>query len=159
MGGDTSIARIYSVKNEIDRNSRNPVYDLTTHITVQGNVDGGSPTGYSIQSDTFTKDEVILQGSTQDTNRVTAKVVDWIYTSGSTGELVVNSVVGSFVTGGDGSASGFSGGNIGFTDKFVTSVVQPEVIPTSGDLLYIQNIRDVDRNVEQSEEIRIVLNF
>lgn len=159
LSGDSSIARIYASKNEIDRNSRNPVYDLTTHLTVQGNVDGGSPTGYTIQSDTFTKDELILQGSTTDTNRTTARVVDWIYTSGSTGELVVNSVVGRFVTGSDGSAAGFSGGNISFTDKFVTGLVQAEVIPTSGELLYIQNIRDVDRNVEQSEEIRIVLNF
>lgn len=159
LGSSTSIARIYSVSNEIDRNSRNPVYDLSTHLVVQGNVDGGSPTGYTVQSDTFTKDETILQGSTLDSNRVTAKVVDWIYTSGATGELIVNSVIGSFVTGGNGSASGFSGGNIGFTDKFITQITQPEVIPTSGDLLYIQNIRDVDRNVEQSEEIRIVLNF
>lgn len=156
---DTSIARIYSARKEIDRNSRNPVYDMTTHLVVKGVVDGGSPTGFTIKPDTFTKDEVILQGSTTDINRATGKVVDWIYTSGSTGELIINDVVGTFVTGGDGSVSGFSGGNIDFTEKFVTEITNPEIIPSSGDLLYIQNIRDADRNVEQSEEIRIVLNF
>ena len=159
IGDETSIARIYAQRNEVDRNSRNPIYDLTTKFVVRGNVDGGSPTGFKVQSDTFTKDELIVQGSIGGSNYATAKVVDWIYTSGATGELVVAGAIGTFVTGGNGSSAGFSGGNIAVTDKFITDLVAPQVIPTSGDLLYIQNIRDVDRNIEQSEEIRIVLNF
>ncbi len=159
LGAESSISRIYASKNEVDRNSRNPVYDMTTKLIVQGNVDGGSPTGFTIKNDTFTKDELILQGSTLDTNRATGKVVDWVYTSGATGELILSAVVGSFVTGSDGSSAGFSGGDISFTNKFVTDITQPQVVPTSGEVLYIQNIKDADRNVEQSEEIRIVLNF
>ena len=166
LSSTTNIGRIYTTTNSIDRNTRNPIYDLTTKLIVKGNVDGASDTGYTTTPTTFSVDEFILQGNTLGNSVASGYVVEWNYKgpdgnqgSGSTGELVLSGVIGTFITGPDASVSGFSGGNINFLDKFVYDVQQPQVIPTSGDLLYIQNIKDVDRSKEQSEEIRLVLNF
>jgi len=129
-------------------------------------------------SGTFTADEKITQTSTG----AIGKVVEWdsdlsiLYyqqerygdygTNSTTGGLVAFSGANS-VSGADSSASGtpdadadsavtLSGGNtITFTDGYAN----PELQPDSGDIIYNENRSPISRATDQTEDIKIIVEF
>ena len=137
----TKIARINRGANTFIDVSETPVYKMTTSLVVQG-------TG--LNSGTFTLDE----GLTQENNGLfsTANVSSWTASSGTTGTLVITNVLGDFVAGGTIDKSSGSG-------PTVTSVINPDILKGSGEVLYIQNIRPIQRQQKQREEFRISIGF
>ena len=129
-------------------------------------------------SGTFTADEKITQTSTG----AVGKVVEWdsdlsilYYQQERYGDYGTNSTTGAFVafsganavTGADSSASGtpdadadsavtLSGGNtITFTDGYAN----PELQPDSGDIIYNENRSPISRATDQTEDIKIIVEF
>ena len=129
-------------------------------------------------SGTFTADEKITQTSTG----AVGKVVEWdsdlsilYYQQERYGDYGTNSTTGSFVafsganavTGASSSASGtpdadadsavtLSGGNtITFTDGYAN----PELQPDSGDIIYNENRSPISRATDQTEDIKIIVEF
>jgi len=143
-GNTQDHGRIMQVSDVIKNQNLNPVYRQTHKLTVSGS---------ALTSTTFTKDSEFIQkdgGATTGTLKLTTgDVVSWDYTSGTTGALYLTNLVGS-VTGG-----GYSGGDANSIDK----IEIPELVVGSGEVLYIQNIRPVQRNLEQKEEFKILIGF
>ena len=129
-------------------------------------------------SGTFAPDEKITQTSTG----AIGKVVEWdsdlsilYYQQERYGDYGTNSTTGSFVafsganvvTGADSSATGtpdadadsavtLSGGNtITFTDGYAN----PELQPDSGDIIYNENRSPISRATDQTEDIKIIVEF
>lgn len=50
-------------------------------------------------------------------------------------------------------------GNTSTTARYVSSVIDPEMEPYSGKLLYINNITPIERSIDQNEEFKILLSF
>ena len=101
-------------------------------------------------SGTFTVDETITGGTTS----ASAKVVDWnastrvlrYYQDINTGFTAFNS--SETITGGGSSASGTN-----------TAVNNPEVQPDSGDIMYLEHRRPINRASDQIEDIKLVIEF
>jgi len=129
-------------------------------------------------SGTFAADEKITQTSTG----AVGKVVEWdsdlsilYYQQERYGDYGTNSTTGSFVafsganavTGADSSASGtpdadadsavtLSGGN---TITFTNGYANPELQPDSGDIIYNENRSPISRATDQTEDIKIIVEF
>jgi hypothetical protein len=74
--------------------------------------------------------------------------------------LYVTNVTGKFkgVFGNRASeAYGVTGTTLG--QYVVSSVDPPEILPTSGEILYINNVRPIQRTIGQKEEFRVRLGF
>lgn len=99
-------------------------------------------------SGTFTTDEVVTGG----TSGATARLVDWNATgNGNTARLTAVSkafAVAETVTGG---TSGVTG--------TVASISQPELQPFSGDVLYVEQRTPIARANDQTESLKIVIQF
>ena len=86
-------------------------------------------------------------------------VVNARYATGSTGGGAAGSTVDIFTTGniktlhiGESlSLNNFSGN--------ITEIIDSEFSPYSGEVLYIENVRPVQRNSDQEEEIKLVIDF
>ena len=129
-------------------------------------------------SGTFTTDEKISQTSTG----AIGKVVEWdstlsilYYQQEKYGDYGTNSTTGAYVafsgsnaiTGASSSATGtpdssadsavtLSGGNtITFTDGYAN----PELQPDSGNIIYTENRKPISRATDQTEDIRIIVEF
>ena len=120
-----------------------PTYRLTTKLSVAGS---GFTDTY------FTEDSGVTQENAVTKNISTGNVAWFKSYSGTTGDLYLTNVVGQFNTGSTLDTVASSG-------IVVTNVSEPEVVLGSGEVLYIQNIRPVERIREQEEEFRIVLGF
>lgn len=129
-------------------------------------------------SGTFAPDEKITQTSTG----AIGKVVEWdsdlsilYYQQERYGDYGTNSTTGAFVafsganavTGADSSASGtpdadadsavtLSGGN---TITFTNGYANPELQPDSGDIIYNENRSPISRATDQTEDIKIIVEF
>ena len=69
--------------------------------------------------------------------------------TGTTGALHLTNVVGSFTAG-------------TYTDagtNTITKIEYPDLVIGSGEVLYIQNIKPIQRNLEQKEEFKILIGF
>lgn len=98
----------------------------------------------------YSNDETVYIGSSLAEATFTATVVNW---NKSTNELFVNNMtgvasVGEGITGQDSAAV-----------STVLGVTQPNIRLFSGDLLYIENRDKIIRDVDQTEQIRLVLSF
>ena len=141
LNNKVQIARIDRGINSYIDVSETPVYRMTTIMEVAGS---------GLDESTFTLDD----GITQANNRLftTANVASWTPDSGgSTGSLVLTNVVGSFTVGDTFDAP--SG------EYSINSITEPNLIKGSGEVLYIQNIRPIDRQARQREEFRISIGF
>jgi len=129
-------------------------------------------------SGTFTADEKITQTSTG----AVGKVVEWdsdlsilYYQQERFGDYGTNSTTGAFVafsganalTGASSSAAGtpdadadsavtLSGGN---TITFTNGYANPELQPDSGDIIYNENRSPISRATDQTEDIKIIVEF
>ena len=120
-----------------------PTYRLTHKLQVTG-------TGFT---DTYFSEDTGVTQENPLTATVTSSRVAWFNAhSGTTGDLYVSDVLGGFTTG----STLETAPSVAIT---VNKVIEPEVVLGSGELLYIQNIRPVERIREQEEEFKILLGF
>ena len=107
----------------------------------------------SINSGEFQPNEQVYQGNTLATSTANAYVHS-TFSNGGTDQLWLTRVEGTFDTGkkirGDSSTTEL---NAGF-DKY-----EGELDPTTGTVIFLQNDIPVEREGNQSEEIRVILEF
>lgn len=98
----------------------------------------------------YVSDETVYIGTSLENASMTATVVNW---EPVTNELYVNNISGNVVVGstltGDDSAAGAT----------ILEVVSPDITLFAGDVLYIENRDKIVRDVNQTEQIRLVLSF
>lgn len=120
------------------------IYDLTTQFTVEG---------MNLVSETFGQDARVVYslGLTAGSGYV----IDWVpATGGTSGSLYLTGVQGATVT-------GQSVGLVGASGVAVISSIQhlSDLKYRTGDVLYIQNVKPIVRDLEQREEIKLVIDF
>lgn len=83
-------------------------------------------------------------------------VVDWTPATGGTqGNILLNGVWGSFATG-----NSIIYNNSGISGSIISQIVsEPDIRYHTGEVLHIQNIRPVERSIEQREEIKFIVEF
>ena len=83
----------------------------------------------------------------------------------STANAKIDSISGNVLYVHQNSGTGFTDFQVGETvhvgtvTATVASITQPEINLSSGEVLYIENISPVTRNVNQTEDIRLVLEL
>lgn len=137
----SEISRIISGENSYlsgTTSSITPIYKMTTEMAISGTLTASS----------FSLDE----GVTQETSRIlsSANVASWTIT-GSTGSLILTNVIGGFTSGGT-----LEAGSGSFV---IDKVTEPDLVKGSGEVLYIQNVRPINRQQGQREEFRIRIGF
>tara|TARA_B100001059_G_scaffold99366_1_gene98972 strand:+ start:295 stop:2523 length:2229 start_codon:yes stop_codon:yes gene_type:complete len=143
--GDPFIGRIKIGENFYIDASETPVYRMTTEL-------GLTPTSGSFTSSDFALDNGITQENLGKKLTI-AKVASWTpATNGTSGTLVLSDVLGGFSAGG--TISGPNGANYK-----VSSINDSQLVQGSGEVLYIQNVRSIDRQSNQREEVRILIGF
>ncbi|MAB60541.1 MAG: hypothetical protein CMO46_08390 [Verrucomicrobiales bacterium] len=139
------IGRIKSGNNFYVDTSETPVYRMTTSLDL-------TPTTGSFSSSDFALDNGITQENAGKKLTI-AKVASWTpSTTGASGTLVLSDVLGGFSAGG--TISGPNG-----TNYKVSSINDSQLVQGSGEVLYIQNVRSIDRQSNQREEVRILIGF
>lgn len=137
------IARIASgINTFIDTDTR-PIYRMSTTLEI-------ADSGGGLNSTSFTLDDGITQEV--DGLNVTANVASWTAISGTTGSLVVTNIIGGFTSGLTLASPDASNWNI-------NTITEPDLVVGSGEVLYIQNIRPIERQAKQREEFRISIGF
>jgi hypothetical protein len=89
-------------------------------------------------------------------------IVSWTALGGTTGEMHLNDIRGTINVRSNGIGGLFSyedGIDPSLEGIYVASHEKPETIIGSGDMLYIQNVRPIERNREQLEEFKIRIGF
>jgi hypothetical protein len=124
-------------------------YAQTTQMTVV--YDGIEP----FTSESFVPD-TIVGGYDSGDEICTGYVVDWTPATGATtGTLTLLEWTKGFT----------SGLNVLYTDSSLTGgsitaiISSPAIVQNSGEIVHIQNIRPIERDIEQSEEIKFVVQF
>lgn len=102
-----------------------------------------------VGDDEFVEDEIIYQGPSLSESTFSGVIVAW----NGTDQLKVTNIVGTPT------AQGIVGFTSGATGTVVTPVTNPDVQPNSGKLLYIDNIKPIQRSSDQIEDFKIVLKF
>ena len=112
-------------------------------------------TSASLTQNSFSNGDLVTQGVTGTYgNYASGQVYHWEFVNNSYGKLYLTNVVGSFKSV---AADGLSGSTLGA--YIVTNVDLPEIDRTSGEILYIDNVRPIQRTVGQQEEFRVRLGF
>lgn len=112
-------------------------------------------TSASLTQNSFSSEDSVTQGVTGTYgNYATGRVYHWEFINNSYGKLYLTNVVGSFKSV---AVDGLSGSTLGA--YIVTNVDLPEIDRTSGEILYIDNVRPIQRTVGQQEEFRLRLGF
>ena len=112
-------------------------------------------TSASLTQNSFSNGDLVTQGVTGTYgNYASGQVYHWEFINNSYGKLYLTNVVGSFKSV---AADGLSGSTLGA--YIVTNVDLPEIDRTSGEILYIDNVRPIQRTVGQQEEFRVRLGF
>ena len=129
------------------------VLEMSTSINfLTGGID---TTSSFLSQNSFFEGDTIVQGITGSYEKyATGKVYDWQFVNQSYGKLYVTDVVGTFKSV---ETHGLSGSQL--SEYVVASVVEPEIDRTSGEVLYIDNVRPIQRTTDQREEFRMRLGF
>jgi hypothetical protein len=136
-----------------------PVYSglhaLRIGTSVNSSVGGADISYAPLTPNSFTNGETIHQGVTGAFGHyATGKVYNWDFVNSSSGTLYLTEVQGSFRSV---ATHGLSGSTL--SAYVVTVLSLPEISPSSGEVLYINNVRPVQRVVGQEDEFRIRLGF
>jgi len=147
--GSTGQGKIYAIDTEIC--CVPTTYDLTSSLTIYGE---------GFEDDTFFKDAFVsfVTGSTEGNGYV----VDWTpATGGTSGTLRLGGVQGNIIKGQlvDYTAFGASGTTVTVNGSILSVDHLGELKYRSGEVLYIQNIKPIQREIEQREEIKLVIDF
>jgi hypothetical protein len=139
---DNDYRQIGIIKNPMIFGANNQVYsnlNFTQSLSVSVGVGGGA----------YALDELVFQGTSVANSTFSGIVVDW---------NSANNILDLAQLTGTPSSSILVGSQSG-TTRFVINTVNPNLIPYSGDVLYLDNVSPITRNPNQLEEIQIVLSF
>jgi hypothetical protein len=125
------------------------VYDQITNLAISNDGVHTFPTSY------YTLDSRVscLSGSTK---VAAGDVVDWSYASGSTGNLYLTNTSGIFSVG---NTIAYTDGVNTYNGVINTVVGLPDVRYRTGEVVHVQNIRPIERSIEQREEIKFLVEF
>lgn len=130
------------------------VLDIATSVSgVTGVLD---TTTTPLTPNSFSVGSMVVQGSTSSSyfSYATGRVYKWDFVNPSYGKLYLTGVNGNFK---NVEVDGITGSVLqGF---IVSSVSLPEIDRTSGEIIYIDNIRQIKRTIGQEEEFRLRLGF
>ena len=149
----SSISQGYFDLDAVPSYSGLHVLDLRSSLS---GISGGMDTTSAPLSQTsFSNGDRIHQGLTgQFAHYATGTVYYWDYVSPAHGKLYLTNVYGSFRSV---AKHGLSGSQL--QSFVVADVTPPEILATSGEVVYINNVRPIDRTFGQQEEFRIRLGF
>jgi hypothetical protein len=103
----------------------------------------------TVGSGDYQQDEIVYQGPSVSSSVFSARVVSWDSANGiavvinTVGTPTTQSLIGATTT----------------TSRFVSNIVQNELKPYTGQILYINNLMPIVRSSDQAEDYRIVLKF
>lgn len=103
-----------------------------------------------VDDDNFQEDEIVYQGTSSSNAVFTGVVVEW---NSATSTIKLSNVTGNP------EARSLIGETSGATGTVTIPYTVPELVPHSGDLLYIDNIKPIQRSSDQIEDFKIVLKF
>ena len=143
--------------------SNSPVGTITKVQSQPVNIDESHRLTTKVQS-FFTSPQFQLSASLLDlsvnanANQFSSTLVSFGYATGTTSgpagstvDMFLTSTIGSLTAGNVISLNGFTGEVLGTTI--------PEFLRNTGQVLYIENVRPVQRNPDQDEEIKVVIDF
>lgn len=116
----------------------------TLRLTLDGNTD-------------FAVDDVIIQE--ESTVQIASAVVVDVSTDGSDKLVRISNINGTFKTFASGSGSLTAPNGSGATTDTLISIVNEDLKPYSGDVLFVEQRRPIERDNSQIEDIKIVLEF
>lgn len=126
------------------------IYDITTSLTISGS---------DFTTDTFPVDSHVYfsTGSTAGNGYV----IDWTIPTGTTsGTLRLSGVQGTVLTGQNIDYWVMTSGTTGTVSATISDIThQGELKYRSGEVLYIQNVNPITRDIEQREEIKLVIEL
>jgi hypothetical protein len=129
---------------------RDPYNYGTTTVSTASTLKATNELTFSSPSGTFTQDETITGGTSGAVGRITT-------VSGSTIRYILlrtdNTVGAVFQT-----AETITGGTSSATGTIAT-LINPEVAPDSGDVIYVENRRPINRASDQIEDIKIIVEM
>lgn len=136
-----------------------PSYTGLQRLTISSSVNfvtgGVDTTSYQLTRNSFTNGETVVQGSTSGvSNYARGTVYHWNFVNPSRGYLYITNPIGNFRSV---ESHGFTGTTLG--NYVVSSLIKSEIKPTSGEIIYIENVRPIQRTSGQEEEFRIRLGF
>lgn len=107
-------------------------------------------------SSSFIENETIIQGTTSDYSKGygSGVVYSWEFINSSRGIIYLTNVVGDFKSVETHTPLESKLGNF-----VISSISKPDILSTSGELLYIDNMRPITRLSGQNEEFRVRLEF
>jgi hypothetical protein len=124
--------------------------------SVSSSVGGMDTTSAPVIRTAFSNGQFIQQGISGGVGHyASGTVYHWEYINASRGRLYLTNVLGKFRS--RQSHPDYSG--IVLSSYLIASVHEPEIDKTSGDVLYISNVRPVPRLMGQEEEFRLRLGF
>lgn len=126
---------IYNQSNTISNTA-------VSQLTILSMAESSSTTNYQ-------EDEWVYQGRNLANATFRGIVVDWDYPNNS---LKLSNVTGI-------PTADLITGNTTTTTRYVNSILDPDMQPYSGKLLYIDHIVPIERSIDQNEEFKIVLSF
>jgi hypothetical protein len=141
---------------ELDRTpAYRGVHVLEITSSVSSAVGGIDITSAPLTQTSFANGDIVIQGVTGSYHKYAmGKVFDWEFVNPSYGKLYVTDVKGTFKSV---QTDGLTGTTLG--QFIISAVLPPEIDRTSGEVLYINNIRPISRVTGQKEEFRIRLGF
>lgn len=129
------------------------VVELSTSLN--SSMGGTDNTSAPLTQNSFSNGDTVYQGVTGTYgNYATGQVYHWEFINNAYGKLYLTNVLGSFKSV---ATDGITGSTLGA--YIVADVALPEIDRTSGEILYIDNVRPIQRTVGQQEEFRLRLGF
>lgn len=153
---DYRVADVGEAYFDLDQTpSYSGLYSLLISSSVNSATGGIDITSFQLTRNSFSVGDRVTQGSTSGvSNYATGVVYHWDFINPSRGRLYVTDVLGKFISVDTHGLTGTTLGNF-----VVSSVSKPEIKASSGEVLYIENVRPIQRTLGQEEEFRIRLGF
>lgn len=158
FGGDEVFGRLASTEFVPTAKQDLGEYRATTKLTVVN----ASPFTDGVIASSSALDGTITQTNPMTLAKVTGTVVDFTVSGGLgfTGIISLNNLTGTFSQTGTLTFTPYgTTADTALSTVSINSISNPEVAVGSGELLYIENVRPIERNIEQSEQFKIVIGF
>lgn len=157
--GIEKVYRVESIGPSYYDTNRVPSYSGLHKLELTTSVSGATGfvdvTSSPLTQSSYSVGDLVVQGSTAaGSNYAVGVVYDWNYKNPANGDLYLTGVTGSFLSV---ETSGLTRSRIG--PYIVAAYKKPDIDTTSGDILYINNVRPIHRISGQKEEFRLRLGF
>lgn len=140
---DNDYRQVAIIEEPLVYNESNSISNVAvSQLTVLSMAESSSTTNYL-------EDEWVYQGQSLANATFKGIVVEWDYSNNS---LKLSNVFGN-------PTSDIITGNTTTTTRYVSSILNPDMQPYSGKLLYIDHITPIERSIDQNEEFKILLSF